>query len=200
MGWLVAFGVLAALAVLPLGVRGEYHAGGAFAYLLIGPVKIRLYPKKEKPKQEDKQEQTEAEPAAAAQEKKKSAGGSWKDFLPLVKTLLSFLEDLSRKIRVNRLDMNLILADDDPAELGMNYGKACIALGNLWPRLEELFVIKKRNVQVQCDFMAEQTKVTARADITITLGRLLVLLVRYGWRAWKQYKIIRNQNKGGATI
>jgi hypothetical protein len=58
-------------------------------------------------------------------------------------------------------------------------------------------VIKKRNIQVECDFAADQTQITARLDVTLTLGRLLYLLVRYGSRALKQYLNIK---KGGAAV
>lgn len=37
------------------------------------------------------------------------------DFLPLVKVALNFLGDFRRKLRVNRLELKLILAGGDPA-------------------------------------------------------------------------------------
>ena len=41
-------------------------------------------------------------------------GGSWKDFLSLIPVVLDFLGDFRRKLRVNRLEMRLTLAGDDP--------------------------------------------------------------------------------------
>lgn len=205
MGWLIALGVIAALALLPLGISARYDAGGAVVRLIAGPVRIRLYPRKKKDKKPQKEEATEAESRPADKDsrqpvEKKKSGGSLKDFLPLVRVALDFLGDLRRKLRVKRLEMKLILASDDPADLGISYGRAWAALGNLWPRLEKLFVIKKRDVEVECDFTAQQTLITARLDITITLGRLLVLAVRYGVRALKEFLKLRKQSKGGATI
>ena len=52
MGWLIALGVLAFLALLPLGVRVKYDADGAAGWALLGPVRIRLFPR---PKKEKKQ-------------------------------------------------------------------------------------------------------------------------------------------------
>ena len=49
-----------------------------------------------------------------------------------------------------------MLGGGDPCDLAINYGKAWAALGNLWSRLEQFFVIKKRDVEIQCDFEASQ--------------------------------------------
>lgn len=133
----------------------------------------------------------------AAREKK---GGSILDFLPLVKVGLDFLgEFFGRKLRVNCLELKITLAGGDPCDLALNYGRAWEALGNLWPRLERMMVIKKRDVNIQCDFEGDKTLIYARLDISITLGRVLGMAVRYGWRALKTFLKIRKNRKGGAT-
>ena len=126
-------------------------------------------------------------------------GGSWKDFLSLIPVVLDFLGDFRRKLRVNRLEMKLILAADDPCDLAINYGRAWAALGNLWPMLERVFVIKKRDVEVACDFTASKTLVTARMDLTITLGRMLAAVCKFALRALKEYLNIMKKRKGGAS-
>ena len=60
-------------------------------------------------------------------------------------------------------------------------------MGNLMPQLERLFVIKRRDVEVECDFTASETLVIARLDLTITLGRLLGLAIVYGIRALREF-------------
>ena len=126
-------------------------------------------------------------------------GGSWTDFLSLIPVVLDFLSDFRRKLRVNRLEMKLILAADDPCDLAVNYGKAWAALGNLWPLLERAFVIKKRDVEVACDFTTSKTLVTARMDLTITLGRMLAAVCKFALRALKEYLNIMKKRKGGAS-
>ena len=113
---------------------------------------------------------------------------------------MDFLGDFRRKLRVNRLELNVVMAGGDPCDLAVNYGKAWAALGNLWPRLEEWLVIKKRDVRIQCDFEGSDTLITARLDATITLGRVMSLSVRYGIRAIKDLIKIKNKGKGGAAI
>lgn len=209
MLWLIILGVLILLAVLPLGVSVRYDADGALVRVIAGPIRVTLFPRKKKEKPEKKKNKPkktaekpaskETKPPKAPENPKEKKGGSWTDFLPLVRIALNFLGDFRRKLRVKRLELKLILAGDDPADLGINYGRACAALGNLWPQLEKLFVIKKRDVQIECDFTADKTLVTACLDITITLGRVLALAAVYGVRALTAFLKIQTKRKGGAT-
>ena len=114
--------------------------------------------------------------------------------------MLDFLGDFfCRKLRVNVLKLKLILAGDDPCDLAVNYGRAWAALGNLVPQLERFFVIQKRDMQVECDFTADKTLIDAQLDLTITLGRLLGLGVRYGTRVLREFLKIVKLKKGGAV-
>lgn len=213
MGWLIALGVVILLAVLPLGVNVKFDSGGLLARVILGPVKITVFPlpkkkKKEKKKKEPANKAEEEMPAAPKEEPKpqppkeeqpkKEKGGSLMDFLPLVKVALNFLGDFRRKLRLDHLELKLILAADDPCDLAVNYGRAWAAVGNLMPQMERLFVIKKRDVEVECDFTASETRIIARLDLTITLGRLLSLAAVYGFRAVKEFLKIKKKRKGGA--
>ena len=211
MGWLITLGILTLLAILPLGVSLKYNAEGALVRLILGPFRITLFPakpkeKKDKPKKKQTAKNEKAadtmpkKPEVPPKEEQKEKGGSWTDFLPLVKTVLDFLGDFRRKLRVNQLELKLTLAGDDPCDLATNYGRTWAAVGNLMPQLEKIFVIQKRDVDVECDFTATQTLVIARLDLTITLGRLLAAVVRFVFRAVKQFLQIQNSRKGGAKV
>ena len=204
MGWLIFLAILIGLGCVPLGVRLRYDEDGPLAAVLLGRLPIVLYPlpgwlkkltsrekkdgekkpKKEKPKKEKPPKDTIGE---APQ------GGSWKKFLPLVRLGLHFLGDFRRKLRVNRLVLRLTLAGDDPCDLAVNYGRAWAAVGNLLAAMQRAFVIQKRDVEVQCDFLGEETKVVFAMDLTITLGRVLGLLVKYGIRAVTILLKMKNQ-------
>ena len=216
MGWWITLGILTLLAVLPLGVRVCYDADGPLVKIVLGPVKLTVFPrpkKEKKPKREkakkpgavpEKKAAEEAvlpkppQPPAAKKVKKKEKGGSLTDFLPFVKLAFDFLGDFRKKLRMKQLYLRLILAGDDPCDLAVNYGKTWTAVGNLLPALERWFVIKKKDVEVECDFTASETKVIARLEITITLGRLLSLVAVYGFRGLKEFFAFRNKRKGGA--
>ncbi len=223
MGWWIILGVVVLLAVLPLGASVRFDAGGLTAKVVIGPVKITVFPlpkKKKKetpkapptPKLEPREAAKPAEPPKPKPEpapqlpknpepppEPKSKGGSLTDFLPLVKVALDLLNGLRRKLRLDVLQVKLILAGGDPCDLAVNYGRTWAAVGNLMPQLERIFVIKKRDIQVECDFTSQETRITARLDLTITLGRLVSLAVVFGIRALIEFLRIQKQRKGGAN-
>ena len=203
MGWLITLGILVILAWLPLGATVRYNDQGVALKVIAGPVRIPILPKKkapekEKPKKEEKtkkkQPATKKSEAPKPQEEK---GGPVTDFLPLVQTALDLLNAFRKKLRINHLYLKLIMASDDPCDLAVNYGKANAAMGNLLPLLERCFVIKKRDIEIECDFESDKTVIIARADLTITLGRLLGILIFYGVKALKQFLSIQNKRKGG---
>lgn len=153
----------------------------------------------EKPAAESTAGHKLSDKAKAEEAARKKKGGSILDFLPLVKVGLDFLgEFFGKKLHVNRLELKITLAGGDPCDLALNYGRAWEALGNLWPRLEKMMVIQKRDINIQCDFEGDKTLIYTRLDISITLGRLLGIAVRYGWRALVTFLKIRKKRKGGA--
>ena len=203
MGWLIALGVILLLAITPVGVHFRYNSDGIFLQAVAGLIRITLLPKKKKQKAAKKEKPVKkakkpAKVPQASTSVKKEKGGSVTDFLPLVNVALEFLGEFRRKLRVDRLELKLILGGGDPDDLAVNYGKAWAAAGNLMPQLERIFVVRKRDVEVECDFTADETLVIARLQITITLGRLLTILLRYGIRAVREYLKIMNKRKGGA--
>lgn len=198
MGWLIAFGILILLLLIPLGVSGIFDCNGPLVRLILGPVRLTLYPRKRKKNKNAEEDSKDTAPAGTSKKQESKQGGSIKDFQPLLKFIFDLLTDFRKKLRVDRLELKLILAGGDPCDLALNYGKAWAALGNLMPRLEELFVIKKRDLEVECDFASHQTRVFARLDLTITLGRVLSMGVWHGFRLLREYLKIMNQRKGGA--
>lgn len=200
-GWLIALGILVLLAVLPVGVCLIYNEDGLILSLFLGAIKIKLFPKasKEKKKKEKPKKQKKAKPASKPQSvKKERSGGKITDFLPLVDIGLKFLGSFRRKLQVKRLELNYVMAGGDPCDLALNYGKAWTAVGNIMPLLERIFVIKKRNIQVQCDFAEVAARISARLEITITIGRVVGIAVKYGVKALREFLKIKNKNKGGA--
>ena len=202
MGWLIFLAILIGLGCLPLGVRLRYDEDGPLAAVLLGRLPIVLYPvpgwlkkltSREKKTGENKPKEEKPKKEKPQKAAENPQGGSWKKFLPLVRLGLHFLGDFRRKLRVNRLVLRLTLAGDDPCDLAVNYGRAWAAVGNLLAAMQRAFVIQKRDVEVQCDFLGEETKVVFAMDLTITLGRILGLLVKYGIRAVAILLKMKNQ-------
>lgn len=217
MGWLVTLGVVVLLAIIPLGISAAYNEKGALVRLILGPIKWTLFPRKKRSKASKKKHPADkavevtaphTEPEEAPADKPQTTaspspepkGGSIKDFIPFVTLAGDFLNSLRQKLRVERLELNVVLAGDDPCDLAVNYGRACAAVAGLDPQLHRFFVIKKQNIHVGCDFNEEKTLISARLDITLTLGRLLSMAVVYGVRALREYIKIKNKRKGGAQV
>ena len=210
MGLYITLAILILLAILPLGASVLYDAEGVRVRVVAGPLKLQVFPlkkkpkkdkpKKDKPKKEKKKKPAPepGEPGYSAEPAKK--GGSWTDFLPLVRVALDLLNDLRRKLRVNHLKLHLTMAADDPCDLAVNYGRMNASLAGLLTQLERFLVIKKRSVHVDCDFTASETVILARLDLTITLGRILSIAVVYGIRALMTYLKIKKQREGGADL
>ena len=213
MGWGIFFACLVMLALLPLGIRGSYDRNGFTVRVIAGPVKITVFPMRKRKKKPDgqkasaKSKKKKTSKASSAQTSKEDTpekdktettpGGSLEQFLPWIRLGLGFLGDFRRKIRLDNLYLHVVLAGDDPCDLAVNYGRAWAAVGDLLPKLEQVFVIRKRDIQVGCDFAAEKITVTARGDMTMTLGRALCLGTIYGIRALKIFLTMKRE--GGAA-
>ena len=193
MGWLIALVVIAAILFCPLGVRAIYRQDDSGVWLLVGPFHFRVYPARDKKKKNQN--------ASEKKEKKNLfKGGRYSDFLPVARAVYRFLEELRRKVLVKRLELKVVLAGDDPADLAINYGKAWAALGNVTPHLERLFIIKRRNLEVECDFTAEETLIYARIDAYITLMRAVHLLSKHGIKLIKEIMELKKLRKGGTEL
>lgn len=205
MDWLIALAVIALLIFLvlliPLGISATYDDRGPLVRVIAGPVRFQIYPRKKKADRADKKKKKKkpAGDAGQAKDGQQRKGGRYKEFMPYVRMGLDLLNDLRRKVCVRRLDLKLVLAGEDPCDLGIAYGSAWAAVGSLIPLLEECFVIKKRSIDVGCDFTADETLVTARVDMTISFGRTLALAGIYGYRFLREYLKSMNNKKGGAA-
>ena len=61
MGRWITLGILAFLAILPLGVRVLYDEGGAVVKIVLGPVKFTVFPRPKKEKKPKKEKEKKAE-------------------------------------------------------------------------------------------------------------------------------------------
>lgn len=199
IGWLITAVILILLWFLPLGVRVIYNQNGVFADLLIGLIPVRVYPGKKGSVEESKSKDPASKGKKQKAKKEDQSGGSYKDFVPLIKMIAAFLGDFRRKLVIKRLQMKLVLAGDDPCDLAVSYGNSWAAVGSLFPQLERFFTIKKRDVEVLCDFTAEQIRVFARLDLTLTVGRILCLGFSHGVHILKEYFRIMKLRKGGTN-
>ena len=83
MGWWIALGVIFLLGILPLGVSARYSGEGPLLRVVIGPVRLTLFPRKKKEKKpkpaekaaEQPKKQGESSPKAAPAPQAGACGG-----------------------------------------------------------------------------------------------------------------------------
>lgn len=207
-GWLI-FGIVIALFLLigciPVGVDAAYRDEQLALRLKIGFFPVQLLPQKQKKKKPAKKspalksaaepektstpEKTSAQDRSAAQGKKKKRVQMPKltlsDIFSLLDLLGDTLGDLRRKLRVEVLVLHVHLDGSDAAKAAIGYGRMWAALGALTPKLDRLFVIKKRDIQPILDYNEKEMKIEAQLALTITIGRAISLALRAGVRFLK---------------
>ena len=197
MWWLIALAAILLIGFIPIGVRGIYDSNGARAWLMIGEIGVLIYPKRRNKKVLRKRRNNRSKKTTASDGNNKS-GGSSTEFIPIVKLILEILRDLRKQLQVDLLELKITLAQDDPSDLAINYARTWQALGNLIPQLERYCNIKKRDINVSCDFTAQQMQIFAQLQVSITVGRAIILLGRHGLRILKNNLQSTNTRKGGA--
>ena len=203
---LIILGVLVLLALIPLGAHVRYDSDGPWVALVIGPIKIRLIPKKpkkpkkpkeskkKKEKKQDKKKEKKKKPEKPKE--KQPIGGLIRDFYPFVKIGLDLLGCFFRKLRIPILTLHLGFGGaNDPASAAINYGRAWSAIGAIMQPIRSKARIKKENVSCSCDFTAGDMRVFAELKAVFLLGDLVAMAVRYGFRALKQYLKLKKSKK-----
>ena len=144
------------------------------------PKKKKAETKKKKPAAK-KQDAKPAKPKKQFQMPKLTL----QDILALADLACDTLGNLRRKLRVEVLVLHVTLGGSDPAKAAILYGRAWALIGMLNPKLEQLFVIKKRDIQPILDYNEKEMKVDAHLALTITIGRAISLAGRAGVRFLK---------------
>ena len=88
---------------------------------------------------------------------------------------------LLRSIRVKRLDLQMLIAAEDPDITAQRYGQVCSVLYPALAGIEQAVRIRHRNVRVEPNFLLEQTSVRFDLRFRITIGRLLIALFALAW-------------------
>lgn len=201
--------VILAILLLPVGAWVVFSGEGLTLYVEIGPLKIKVYPgksqlsgketpkkqKKRKPKEQKKK--TGEKPEEKAPAEKATLGAQLPFFRELLSRALSALGCLKRKLILRKLTLYLCVGckGEDPAAAGLLYGKAWAVAGALTPVLENSFRIRKRDIQVFCNFLEEKTTVYAEGRIMFHVGDMLFIGLRHGVPIL--IALIQNKRKGG---
>ena len=201
MTLLVIAAVLFLIGCIPVGGDVRYGEGGLTVKAKIGLLRLQLLPKTKKKQKKQKKAAAKkpkkpAEPKPKGDEKRSIQLGGIDGILQILELVSDTLGDLRRKLRVDALMLHVTFNGSDPAQAAMNYGRAWAVIGAVTPTLERLFVIKKRDIQPILDYNETEMKAEAHLILTITIGRILSLACKAGFRG---LGILKELKKGGAA-
>lgn len=196
MTLLVIFAVLFLIGCIPVGVDARQDGEGLRVKAKVWFLGLQLIPKKgKKKKKKIKKTEKKKEKSKAGEEtpKQKFTLKGNEELIDLgvdsLFELLDILSDISsrfeKKLRLEELTLHLTVSSADPAKRAISYGRAWAVIGALTPRLEQHFVIKKRDIQPILDYNTNEMKLEGRLLLTITIGRIFRIVMRLLGRSLK---------------
>ncbi len=197
---LIVFGIFVLLALMPMGAYVRYDLTGSWAWLVLGAVKIQVFPHKEKkqhkPKKAKSQRPKQKKEKISQKKEKQPIGGLIRDFYPFFQLGSDFLNYFFRKLRARCLTLHISFGGlDNPAAAAINYGRAWAIIGNIMPRLRRKLRIKKENISASCDFTRGDMRIYAELRAVFLFGDLVIMVIRYGFRSLKLYLPMKKQKK-----
>ena len=178
LGWVLLGFLLFLLFLLLLPVRTRARFDGALqVWAGLGPVSLRIFPLKKKPKKENTQA-AENKKASKNEKTKKSTKPkkklTWEIICDFIRLGAEALGTMRRRLVMQNLTCHLKVATNDPASTALLYGRVAAAVSALYPVLERNLRIKKTDIAVDADF--EGKKMDVLADITLAVCPLRLLL------------------------
>ena len=184
------FLLLFLITLIRVGGEVEYTDAGVTAQLQFWLFKKVIYPQEDKDTQKPKKKQPKEKKKAYNEEKspsEKKRGGTLKLLKELLPIGLEAVGSLKRKIRIDKLVLQLTWAAKEPASAAMGYGAANAAMGMIYPVLDENFNIKKSELGIDLDFQRTEPEIYANAAVKLTVGQLLGLVLHFGIKAIRIY-------------
>lgn len=192
--WIVLVSILFALWLLGrirLGAIAAYSEGGFFLTAKVGPKLIQIIPsnttKKDKAEKKTKKSPTQS----SAEDEAGKSHRTVKDTVSVALRFLPLIGDaagrLKRKIRIDNVMLHVIWGTSDPADAAKGYGAANAVMGVLWPAIEHNFKVKDHDLDVAVDFERDKPEVICNAQISISIGQIVMVVLILGLKALKIY-------------
>lgn len=163
--------VLVLISLIRIGIQVIYVPSGLMLRLKLGPVRMTLLPHKEKKQSKKKKKEPQN---AAAEEGKRDMLGQIRRGLPLIAEAAGRLK---RKVRLDRIYLDVTAAASDPASAALAFGGVNAAVGMIWPLVEQNFNVRDRRIRTRVDFEAARPAVSLDAAATLTIGQAAVLAI-----------------------
>lgn len=126
-----------------------------------------------------------ARPAPQIRKEKESApasGGMDKLDIPYIMDLihlgLSAMEQFRRALRIDRFLLDCVIATEDAAKTAMAYGAAAAGVGMFLPLLEENLRVRKKDIQITCDFEKTESQIFLEIQVSALVFQLLIIGIK----------------------
>jgi len=138
----------------------------------------------------------EKEPPKAKKEKKSpSQVDQVQLFLSIAEDIKKALGKMFDAIRIDRLEMDLIVATGDPARTGIAYGAAAAAVGMAVPALESAFRVKEKRISVEADFERTEPVTLLNGVFAVRLLPLVLAAASAGSAFLRANRKMKKQNQ-----
>lgn len=178
---IVILSIIAFIAVL-LSLSVSFHIsynGDYYVRLFYGPLNFQIYPKRTVKKVK---KSSNGKKVKSKQVRKDSDKEDHRDFfetvsivIDTIKAIVRPVERVLKKIRITKLDVQVIVASDDAAKTAEDYGKMCgIVYGGV-VALKNVIRIKVKNLNVGYDFNKEETAYRIAFRIKLKTGYAIII-------------------------
>ncbi len=182
---------------------------------------FKIFPRKEKETDEEEEARKKAEKKQKKEEnkrKKKEEKAAekrkrhWPDRLArkleelwenadMVSDILAASPGLFRRLAkgmtLDRVETDIVIANDDAADCAITYGRMQIAIQNLLAQLGRAIRVKRKKIAIACDFAADKSVFNARGRLKVRIGSTLWAALCFGchylWHSRKMAKLTQNR-------
>jgi hypothetical protein len=188
----------------------EYSQEGVTAWIRICGISKQLFPKptltrsqeekaaeKKRKKEEKARRKKEAKAKKSSQKKEKTPkteektekkpGGSLELVRGLLPVVIQALGALKKRIRIDRLIVHYVAGGTDAAQVAISYGKLSAGAAGVVALLDNNFKVKRQEITMDVNFLAESPTIYLDAGLSLTVGQILYLAVRYGIASLKVF-------------
>jgi len=166
----IVIAILVLLALLRLGVSVEYSEDGLTVILRAGPLRLRAYPRFEKPEKARKKAARRAKKVKKEKKKpEKKRPGGLEGFLEILRVAKTMLGRLRRRLLIKHLTIHFTAASEDPSKTALMFGGANAVIGAIMPALEHNFRIRRRDLRTSADFNASAPGIYVYAAISLAV-------------------------------
>lgn len=181
---LIIFIILAILLLLPLGVDGGYRQKQLIVGLKIGPLNIKLFPRKQKVKSisksshERKSKKTDARQGGFLEKFKMPT--ERQKLLDILKLMLESLGRFRKKLSIDYLRLRITVATGNPFKTAMQFAGVNIAANAFFPLFDNAFNIKDRDFGIYSDFCADKSDYDLWLTATFNLLDIFIIVALFG--------------------